>query len=127
MELAAIKASFASGASKAAEAIKNAAVWAGRMIKTGFDKLVDVVKLCWDKAVPFVKDLFSRLGQFLRTAPGIALVGGVAGTVLGVAAESIENNRWTAIALRVGAAACFVGTGVAIGVGLSTGFNVPVI
>lgn len=125
MSIPVVKGGFTEGLAKAGEAIKNAALWAGRMIKTGFVKLGEAIKTLWNNALPFLKDAAIKVGTFLKTAPGLALMGGLLGTVLGVTAETVNDKKYVAIALRIAAAAAFVGTGIAIGVGITKGFTAP--
>ena len=125
MSIPIVKGGFTEGLAKVGETIKNAALWAGRMIKTGFVKLAEAIKTLWNNALPFLKDAAVKVATFLKTAPGLALLGGLLGTVLGVTAETVNDKKHVAIALRIAAAAAFVGTGIAIGVGITNGFSTP--
>ncbi|MFQ5729273.1 MAG: hypothetical protein ACE5GN_02815 [Waddliaceae bacterium] len=127
MNITAVKSEVVSGASKATEAVKKAAFWAGRMIKLGFNKLATLVKYCWSKTLPYLKLAYAKTGQFLKTSPGLALVGVLSGIAFGTAAESINNKKWVSVPMRIAAGACFIGSGVAIGLGMAKGFKTPLI
>lgn len=116
------------GLVKAGEAIKDAALWAGRMIKTGFTKFAEAITKLWNISSPILKEVAIKTLTFLRSAPGFAMLGGLLGTALGVTAETLsEDKKYLAVILRIAAAVAFVGMGIAIGVGIVTGFNAPLV
>lgn len=97
--------------SEAAEGIKDATLWAGRMIESGFDKLVEIIKLCWDKSLPFLKDAFLQAAKFLKSTPGLAVLAGLAGLAgfgLLLGAE-FTDKKWEAVAMRITGVVCIAG------------------
>jgi len=113
------------------DSVKNAVLWAGRMIQTGFTKLGSLIQSAWDKTIPFLKSTASSVGAFFRTGPGIATIGFTAAIALWATSNSNclrgEDLALARIALRVAALACFVGAGVGIGLAISKGAGTAVI
>lgn len=118
---------ISNGASSILQAFKNAVAWTGRMVKVGFEKLGEAIKYVWNNSLPFLKNVFTQVANFLRTAPGIGLISGVLGTAFLATAEGVKDQKWVAIGLRVAAAAAFIGTGVAIGLGFAAGWTTRLI
>ena len=117
----------AQGGSKVSEFFKTAVTWMGHTIKVGFQKLVELIKTCWTKGLPLLKTAALQLFTFARTAPGFALAGFFGAVVLGGVPELVNMNRWAALAMRIGAGVCLVGTGVALGMGFVLGFKTPLV
>lgn len=99
---------------------------AGEIFKTGFDKVVLAIKQVWDKLLPFLKDVFTQLPHYMRTAAGVSVLSLTAGVILGLVGEKVGNNNIVSLALKVSAAVCFIGAGVAFGYGLAAGFTFPI-
>lgn len=126
MTTEAVQGSFSEGLANAGEAIKEGAIWFGRAIEEGCIWLADAIKSAWEIASPHLKDAAMKTLEFCKTPAGFSVMGGVVGIVLGVSAEAVEHKS-IAIALRIAAAAGFVGAGIAIGVGITNGFLIPVV
>ncbi len=125
MNISEITSGVSSGVAKAGETIKNAAIWTGRQIAAGFSKLGELIKSAWNAAFPFIKTAATKTLDFLRTAPGMGIIGITAGAVLTYTACELKNNKMVATAFHICAITCFVGAGVAIGLGVANGFTTP--
>jgi hypothetical protein len=122
MEVPVVKGGIAEGLQSFGETLKNTAIWLGHTIQKGFIALKEAIQNAWAISMPHLKNGAFKTLEFLRTPAGFALLGGVIGTVLGVAAEAVNEKKSVAIALRVAAAAAYIGMGIAIGVGIFHGF-----
>lgn len=108
-------------------ALEPAAPTLGQQIKDGFIKFLESVKQIWLKYLPDIQQAVYKAGMFFRAPAGFALAGGLAGMTLAIIAEVVSDNKYVAIALRIAAIVSFVGMGIAIGIGISQGFLVPIV
>lgn len=153
MNIDAVKEGIVSGATQAAGAIKDAAIWMGRKISEGCSALADLIAKCCSAVAGFASRSASAIGDFvkntvvpffkndvgpalktagqhtvafLRSPAGLAVVTGATGLGLGIGAE-FAKNKALAVGLRVGAVASIAASGVAVGLGISNGFTTQII
>lgn len=123
-----IGSSVANAASSAGTAVKNAALWTGRMIKAGSVKFyTGVIKRCWEKAVPFIKNTAQQVWSKLNTPAGAAGSLFVLGTVFFASAQFANKNRVASISLNALACASFAGAAGALVLGITTGMSRAII
>lgn len=98
MSIQSIKTTIVKAAVTTGQAVKSAAVWLGRTIKSGFNNyLIPAIKKIWSYIAPLLRAVFS----FLRTGFGLGAVVALGGLILHEVAERNFTGEEGTAARRV--------------------------